>query len=247
MSAWGAVRVALGVITVSLGTILMILSVPTVVTAGLIESSVGRAGVVVQPLGTLAAASGDRAVVVDEVRARLVAPQPPGWVVNALAIGGTSVQDLADALGDVVLVATMSSDGDGFLGVANVDAVNEYLDGTAYSVAVRPEGETTGPWPTVSVPGDRVPDAPQGVSIWDISSAGTRPELPAELLDSGTLVLMRSDAGPTPDAAMRLEYRVAGADRTLEASAVGAASASVGGLGLILLGGWIIVGRRARP
>lgn len=246
MTAWGAIRIASGILAVTLGTVLMVLAIPSAVTASAIESSVGRSGVVVRPLGELGAAPGDRAVIVDGVAGRLVAPTVPPWVNDALEFGGTTIQELAEDLGDVVLVATMATDSPGFLGVAPVDTVNAYLDGVPYSVAVRPDEGSVNAWPTVSVPGSGVPDDPEGLALWTASSTGTSPELDAGSLESSTLVLMRRDASTGPRASLRLEYRVPGAERTLEASAVTAASASVGGLALILLGGWAIVGRR-RP
>ncbi|MGA1668041.1 MAG: hypothetical protein ACO4AK_05505 [Candidatus Nanopelagicales bacterium] len=244
MTTWGAVRLAIGVILTCLGTAALALSVPAALSAATIEASVGRTGVVTKQWGTLSAASGDRAVVVDGVTAALVAPQTPEWVNDALVLLSTDSQQVAEQVGDVVLVATMSTDAPGFLGVAPVDSVNEYLDGSAYSVAVlsTQNGEVT--WPTVSVPGSVDPAAPEGEAFWLASATGTAPELAGAALEGNTLVLMRADAEGDPAAALRLEYRVAGADRALESAAVSAAGLSLGGLSLILLGGWMVVGRK---
>ncbi len=243
MTTWGAIRVSLGVIAVVLGTILMLTALPAAVTAAAIESSVGRTGVVAQPLGTLQAAPDDRAVVVDDVRARLIAPEQPPWVDQWLAVAGTSAQQLTERVGTLSLVAAMSTDAAGFLGVAPVDSVNSYLDAVPYSVAVQPaDGEGT--WSTVSVPGSRIPAAPQTQGLWSAQAGGTNPEIPASMLDSGTLVLMRADSEPAPEAALRLEYRVPGAGVALQSAAVSAAAASLGGLALIVLGGFLVVGRR---
>lgn len=181
---------------------------------------------------------------VDGVTAALVAPQTPEWVNDALVLLSTDSQQVAEQVGDVVLVATMSTDAPGFLGVAPVDSVNEYLDGSAYSVAVLStrDGEVT--WPTVSVPGSVDPAAPESEAFWLASATGTAPELAGAALEGNTLVLMRADAEGDPAAALRLEYRVAGADRALESAAVSAAGLSLGGLALILLGGWMVVGRK---
>jgi hypothetical protein len=141
-----------------------------------------------------------------------------------------------------LLVATPAG-GDAFIGVAPVEAVNDYLDGTPYSVAVKGAGD----WPTVSVPGSGVPAVPQTQTFWVNSASGTAPELPAEALEGLTLVLMRADAAPAPDAALRLEYRLPGADTALQGAAIVAAAAGIGGLLLVLLGGWLVVGRRSRP
>lgn len=241
IGAWGAVRIAAGIALATLGTLLMVSAVPAAITAATIEASVGRSGVVTQPLGVLRAAEVDRAVVVDGVSARLVAPETPEWMAGVLALAGTDMPSLAAELGTVSLVATPAG-GEVFVGTATVEAVNDYLSSTPYSVAVR-DGEA---WPTVSVPGGREPALPQGQDFWAASALGAAPALPADALDGLTLVLMRSDVAPAPEAALRLEYRLPGADTALQVAAISAASAAIGGLLLVLLGGWLVVGRRSR-
>lgn len=246
MSTGAAVRLSGGVIAVCLGTLLLLLAIPAALSASVIESSVGRSGIVTQSLGSLAAPASDRAIIVDDVAARLVAPDVPTVVRDALAAIGTDPQALAERVGDVALVATMASDAEGFLGVAPADAVNDYLDGSAYAVAVQPGSDQEGTWPTVSVPGTIVPADPAGQGLWAASATGTAPELPGGDVRGATLVLMRADASPGPEASLRLEYRVAGANVALQSAAVTSAALSVGGLALILLGGWLVVGRRPR-
>ena len=241
VSAWGAVRLAAGIGLAVLGTLLMISAVPAAITAATIEASVGRSGVVTAPMGVLRAAPVDRAVVVDGVSARLVTPETPQWMDGALALAGTDMSSLASELGAVSLVATPAG-GEAFIGVAPVEAVNDYLDGTPYSVAVRGAGD----WPTVSVPGTSDPASPQAQDFWVSSATGAAPELPADALEGLTLVLMRADAAPGPEAALRLEYRLPGADTALQGAALTAAAGAIGGLLLVLLGGWLVVGRRSR-
>ena len=241
VSAWGAIRLALGIALATLGALLMVAAVPAAIGAATIEASVGRSGVVSQPLGVLRAAPVDRAVVVDGVTARLVAPETPQWLAGGLALAGTDMSSLASQLGSVWLVATPAR-GDAFVAVAPVDAVNDYLGGTPYSVAVRESGD----WPTVSVPGSGDPASPQSQDFWVRSATGVAPELPADALDGLTLVLMRTDATPAPEAALRLEYRLPGADTALQGAAITAAAGAIGGFLLVLLGGWLVVGRRGR-
>lgn len=241
MSTWGAIRLSLGVVATVLGTLCLIASVPSALAAAGIEASVGRSGVVTQSLGTLRAAPGDTAVVVDGVSARLVTPQPPAWVVGALAQAGTDAPTVARDLGDVVLVASPAA-GPIFLGVADVEQVNAYLDSTPYSVAVRDAQD----WPVISVPGTGRPAPPAQQSFWAAAQEGTSPEIPADALESLTLVLMTPDAAPGPEGALHLEYRVPGASIALESAAISAAATSLGGLALVLLGGWLVVGLR-RP
>ena len=239
LGAWGAVRLALGVVLSATGALLLIAAIPAALAAGGIEASVGRSGVVVQPLGELRAAEGDAAVIVDGVDARLVSPDTPPWLSDALALAGTDVPGVLQDIGEVVLVASPAA-GSAFLGVAPAEDVNSYLDGTSYSVAVGRAGE----WPTISVPGRGAPSVPAGEQWWVAQGVGDAPELPAQALDGHTLVLMKADAAPGPQAALRLEYRVPGADRALQGVALSAAAAAGGGLLLVLLGGALIVGRR---
>ncbi len=242
-SAWGAIRISAGVIATTVGALLLVSGVPAALAAASIEASVGKTGTVTKPLGNLRAAPSDLAVVVDGVTARLATPEPPVWVSDALALAGTDLPALAAEFGEVVLVATPAS-GDAFLGVAPVDSVNDYLDGTPYTVAVSSAGE----WQSVSVPGEGAPvTPPQEQNVWVAAQSGPAPTIPADALNGLTLVLMRADAAQAPEAALRLEYRLPGAGTALQSAAVTAAAASVGGLLLVLLGGWMIVGRRRQP
>jgi hypothetical protein len=246
MSSWGALRLSFGIIAACLGALLIALAVASTLSAAVIESTVGKSGVVTRPLGTLAAAQGDRAVVVDGVTARIVPSEVPEWADGLLALAGTDSRGVIEQIGDVALVAATPADEVAFLGVAPVDSINAYLDGTAYSVAVQPDIAGDGTWPTVSVPGDALPQPPESQALWSASASGTRPEVPGDELVGDSLVLMYADASPDPAAALRLEYRVAGADRALQATALSAALLSLGGLALVLLGGWAVVGRRRR-
>ncbi len=239
MSTWGAIRLSLGIFLAGLGTLLLVTAIPGALAAAGIRSTVGTTGVVTQSVGTLRAAPSDVAVIVDGVTARLVVPEPPEWVTGALALVGMDASSLADDLGDVVLVASPMSES-AFMGIAPVEAVNDYLDGTPYSVAVSETGE----WPTVSVPGRGAPPPPAGLPLWLAAAEGSAPELPGGSLEGVTLVLMRPDATPAPEASLRLEYRVPGAPTALQSAAVAAVGGSIGGLLLILLGGAMVVGRR---
>jgi hypothetical protein len=240
VNSWGAVRLSFGVVLTVLGTALMVASLPAVVAAASIEASVGRSGEIVQPLGTLRAAEGDRAVLVDEVSARLILPAVHPWIASGLSLAGTDMASLAADVGTTILVVSPDADIDVFVGVAPADAVNDYLNGTPYSVAVQVDGD----WPTISVPGDSIPAPPASVDLWTAAVTGSAPELPVEELDGTTLVLMRSDASPGVEAALRLEYRVPQAARAVQSAAVAAAALSIGGLLIILLGARLVVGRR---
>jgi hypothetical protein len=98
MTTWGAIRLSAGVIVTCLGSVVLLLSIPAAISAATIEASLGRTGVVAQPLGTLAAAPGDRAIVVDDVTVRLLAPDVPPWATMLLDLAGTDTQDIAEGL-----------------------------------------------------------------------------------------------------------------------------------------------------
>ena len=245
MSAWSIVRVVSGIVITVLGTLCIVAAIPSALAVTTIEAAVGRTGVVTQPLGTLQSAPGDVAVIVDAVTARLVPPAPPEWSRGALALTGTQASDIAERYGVFTLVATPSDDRGAFIGVAPVDAVNEYLDGAPYSVAVR-EGDD---WPAISVPGEGTPAQPPGPVAWTASAttaSASAASIPAESLAGETLVLMRPDGAPDPRADLRLEFAIPGAVTALQSAAITAAAGSLGGLMLILLGAWLVVGRRRR-
>lgn len=245
MSAWSIVRIVSGIVITVLGTLCMVAAIPSALAVTTIEAAVGRTGVVAQPLGVLESAPGDVAVIVDGVTARLVPPAPPDWARGALALSGMQASDVADRYGVFTLVATPSDDGGAFIGVAPVDAVNDYLDGVPYSVAVR-EGDG---WPAISVPGSGTPPLPPGPVAWTASatsSSGTAATVPADALSGQTLMLMRPDGTPDPSADLRLEFSIPGAPTALQSAAVAAAAGSLGGLLLVLLGAWLVVGRRSR-
>lgn len=240
MSSWGAVRLSFGIVATLVGCLLLLASIPVASAVAGIDATVGKSGVIAEPLGTVRAAEQDRAVIIDEVSARLVLPSVHPLLERALALAGTDPASLAEEIGTALLVVASDTDAEVFIGVGPVDDVNDYLSGAPYSVAVSQDGT----WPIVSVPGDRTPIAPENVDIWSASATGIAPELPTADLTGTTLVIMRSDVEPGVEAALRLEYRVPGAEIAVQSAAVAAAALSLGGLLLILLGGWLVVGRR---
>lgn len=240
MTLGATLRLASGIVIVTAGGVLIVVALALTGAATFIEATVGRAGVVSQPLGTISAPPGDVAVLVDGVSARLQPPKPPEPVAGLLALIGTDVPEIADRIGEFTLMAQSSGGEALFLGVAPVDGVNRYLQGVPYAVAVR-DGQV---WSTVSVPGTDNPVGPEAVDLWSARSVGNPAELAADELTGETLVVMDPEAGRGVEASLTLEYRVPGADRAIEATAVSAVGVSVGGFLLVLGGAWLVVGRR---
>ena len=240
MTLGATLRLASGIVVAIAGSVLIAVALGLTGAAAFMEATVGRAGVVTQPLGTISAPSTDVAVLVDGVSARLQPPEPPDAVTGLLALADTDVASIAAQIGEFTLVVKSTGDSSVFLGVAPVDSVNAYLQGTPYAVAVR-DGQV---WSTVSVPGSATPVLPEAVDLWSASSVGNPAELAAADLTGETLIIMNPDGTPGVEANLTLEYRVPGADRVIEITAVTAAGASVGGLMLVLGGAWLVVGRR---
>jgi len=243
MKIWRVLRTSAGIVLVIVGTISIALSVVAAGTVAGIDNTVGRAGVVSQSVGAVTSDPGQVAVIADGVVAQWERPQDPEWVLTLLSLVGTSPDEFIETVGDFIFVVTPTTDSAAFVGVASSDAVNAYLDGSPYAVAVRDGQE----WPTISVPGDERPArAPLDETFWSASAQGSPAELPAEALDGSTMVLMRADSGDGVVVTLRLEYRVPQATSTMETAAITASASAVGGLLAILLGAFAIVGRKPR-
>ncbi len=241
--AWQITRITLGVILLVLGTISIVGSVAAAGAVAGVDATVGRSGVVTQPFGSVASEPDQVAVITDGVTAAWELTDEPDWVATALTLLGTDADTFVEDVGEFVFIVTPDTAGDIFVGLAPVDAVDSYLDGTPYAVAVS-EGEQ---WPTISVPGDGTPAIdPEGAAFWTTAAVGSPAEIPLDSLDGSTLVLMNPDASVGVAASMRMEYRVPDATRTMEGSAVAAAAGALGGFALILLGAFMVVGRRRR-
>lgn len=241
-TVWRVTRITLGVLALVLGTLSMIGGIAAAGAVGGIDATVGRSGLVTQPFGSVTSEPNQIAIIADGVSAQWTLPEEPDWVATSLALLGTDAETAVEEVGDFTFVVTPVQDSDIFVGLAPVNEVDAYLDGTPYAVAVN-DGEQ---WPTIAVPGDREALVPESVGIWTVSSVGTPAQIPLEALDGSTLVLMNPDASAGVSATMRMEYRVPEATTTMESSALTAAAASVGGFLLVLLGAFLVVGRRRR-
>ena len=240
---WRVTRITLGVMLLILGTVSITASIAAAGAVAGVDATVGRSGIVTQPFGSVSSEPNQIAVITDSVSATWELPQEPDWIATTLLLLGTDAETAVEDVGDFVFIVTPDQADEIFVGLAPVSAVDAYLDGTPYAVAVA-DGEQ---WPTISVPGEGVPGTrPEGAGIWSISAVGAPAELPLEALNGSTLVLMNADGSPGVAASMRLEYRVPDATRAMEGSAVSAAAGAIGGFAMILLGAFMVVGRRRR-
>lgn len=240
---WRVTRITLGVMLLILGTVSITASIAAAGAVAGVDATVGRSGIVAQPFGSVSSEPNQIAVITDSVSATWELPQEPDWIATTLLLLGTDAETAVEDVGDFVFIVTPDQADEIFVGLAPVGAVDAYLDGTPYAVAVA-DGEQ---WPTISVPGEGVPGTrPEGAGIWSISAVGAPAELPLEALNGSTLVLMNADGSPGVAASMRMEYRVPDATRAMEGSAVSAAAGAIGGFAMILLGAFMVVGRRRR-
>ena len=238
-----ALRITLGIAALVLGTVAMIAGIGATGVAASIVTLVGRSGTVSQDMGTVAGGPADSAVIIDGVEAAITAGALPAVITDTLAIADTSPEQLIRERGAFVLLATAPTAGDVFVGLSDPGPVDDYLYGHPYAVAELARDRT---WRTLSVPGTGTPPPPVE-QTWTASAVGHPAQLPAASLSGQTLVLMRPDATAPAAADLRLEYRVPEAPAVLRSSAITAAAAAVGGLLLVLLGAWLVVGPRRRP
>jgi hypothetical protein len=93
-----------------------------------------------------------------------------------------------------------------FLGAAGTAAVDAYLKGTPYSVAVREDGG----WSVREVPGVALPPLPRDQDFWLTDDVGRRAsvEVPAER--PLTLVLMHPSAIPSGPLSLTIDFTVPG-------------------------------------
>lgn len=243
MRAWTIVRVALGVLLACAGTLAMAIAVPAAVASFSIVEVVGRSGIVAQPVGELASAAQDTAIVLDGVSARLEAGDLPPTVSDGLAQAGLAPTELLDVVGDFVLIVVPETDGEIFVGTGDSSAIDDYLFGFPYTVTER---DAAG-WSGISVPGDGTPPPPGSETLWLASAAGSPAQLPGADLAGSTLVVMNADGSPGVSASLRLEYRAPEARPIVQGATVTAIAGSLGGLLLILGGAALIVGRGRPP
>lgn len=235
-------RIALGVAALVLGVLAILCGLGSASAVAGIDMLVGRSGVVMRDMGMVSGGPGDVAVVVDGVKADITAGDLPPLVTRGLDLAGTSPGALIAENGTFTLLATPPGPGEAFLALGSPADVDDYLYGHPYAVA---ELESGGSWREISVPGEGSPPPPTEHD-WVRSASGRPAQLPAGDLAGQTLVVMRSDAAAPAAADLRLEYRVPEAPAAIRSAAVTATAAGVGGLLLILLGAWCVVGRKPR-
>mgnify|MGYP003340436253 CR=1 FL=1 len=241
MSAGRVVALVFGIISVVLGTLAILVAGGATATVATVVSAVGTTGTVTAAAGTVTSGPGDSAIVIDKVKASIDPAPLPESVESALTALNLSPAQIIDQAGDFVLIASPAEGLDVFMGVAAPEAIDGYLFGHPYSVAQ----ETSGAWQIRSVPGAGNPAPPGEQGFWTQQASGSPAVIPATALNGESLVLMRTDGSPGVSVALRLEYRAPQARAAIENAAIAAVAGGLGGLLLVILGAWLIAGRRS--
>ena len=139
------------------------------------------------------------------------------------------------ALGSTRLSASSGDAGDPsdtvFLGAAGTPAVDAYLRGTPYSVAIR-EGGT---WTVRAVPGASIPALPREQDLWITDDVGRRPAIEVPEERPLTLVLMHPSAIPSSQLVLAVDFAVPGVMTWVAWLLAGAAVLLVVGVVLVVL------------
>jgi hypothetical protein len=135
----------------------------------------------------------------------------PGTIATLIDVErfGASVPYLG-SLGRTSLSVTSGDTGDPsdtmFMGAAGTAAVDAYLRGTPYSVAIR-EGDD---WSVRAVPGTSVPPLPRQQDLWITDDVGRRASIEVPQERPLSLVLMHPSAIPSSQLALTVDVTLPG-------------------------------------
>lgn len=135
----------------------------------------------------------------------------PGTVATIIDVDrfGATVP-YVDSLGSTSLSVSSGGAGDPsdtmFVGAAGTSAVDGYLKGTPYSVALR-EGDS---WTVREVPGVSVPTLPREQDLWLTDDVGRTASIQVPSDRPLTLVLMHPSAIPSGPLALTVDFTVPG-------------------------------------
>jgi hypothetical protein len=164
--------------------------------------------------GTVTPAAGSLATIVDVDRFSATVPYVGALGTPSLAVSSGDAGDPSDTL---------------FVGAAGTPAIDAYLKGTPYSVAIR-EGGT---WTVRAVPGTSVPVLPRDQDLWIADDVGRRASIEVPQERPLTLVLMHPSAIPSGPLALTVDFTVPGV--TTWVGWLLAAAGVLLGLGALLL------------
>lgn len=172
--------------------------------------------------GTITPAEGTIATIVDVDRFSATVPYIGGLGTTRLAVASGDAGDPSDTV---------------FVGAAGTPAVDEYLRGTPYSVAIREDGA----WTVRAVPGTAVPALPREQDLWITDDVGRRASIEVPQERPLTLVLMHPSAIPSERLVLTVDFTLPGV-ATWVVSLLVAAGVLLG-LGVVLL---VLAVRRRR-
>ncbi len=173
--------------------------------------------------GTITPAPGTLATIIDVERFSATVPYVDSLGTTRLSVTSGEAGDPSDTV---------------FLGAAGTPAVDAYLKGTPYSVALR-EGGT---WSVREVPGAAVPLLPREQDLWITDDVGRRASIQVPSDRPLTLVLMHPSAIPSGPLSLTVDFTVPGVATWVVWLLVGAGALLVFGAVLLL----VAVRRRTR-
>jgi hypothetical protein len=166
--------------------------------------------------GTITPAPGTLATIIDVERFSATVPYLGSLGTTRLSVTSGDAGDPSDTV---------------FLGAAGTPAVDAYLKGTPYSVAIR-EGDA---WSVREVPGAAVPLLPREQDLWITDDVGRRASIQVPTERPLTLVLMHPSAIPSGPLSLAVDFSVPGVTSWVVWLLVGAGTLLVIGAVVLLL------------
>lgn len=178
-------RVVLGVAAV----LLLLAGLAAGGLAGWASSVFGSDGALRVDAGTITPAPGTIATIVDVDRFSATVPYVGDLGTTSLSVTSGDAGDASDTV---------------FLGAGSTLAVDAYLKGTPYSVALREGGE----WTVRAVPGAAAPALPREQDLWITDDVGRRASIDVPQERPLTLVIMHPSAIPSAQLALSVDVTV---------------------------------------
>jgi hypothetical protein len=205
-------RVVLG----TAGVLLLLVSLVAGGVAAWASAVFGSDGVLRLDAGTITPAPGTIATVIDVDRFSATVPYVGDLGTTSLSVSSGDAGDPSDTM---------------FVGAAGTPAVDAYLRGTPYSVAIR-EGDS---WTVRAVPGASEPALPREQDLWITDDVGRRAAIQVPQERPLTLVLMHPSAIPSSQLALAVDFAVPGVMTWVAWLLGGAAVLLVAGAVLLVL------------
>jgi hypothetical protein len=205
-------RVVLGVA----GVLLLLAGIALGGAAAWASAVFGSDGVLRLDAGTITPAPGTIATVIDVDRFSATVPYVGGLGTTSLSVSSGDAGDPSDTM---------------FIGAAGTPAVDAYLRGTPYSVAIREDDD----WTVRGVPGASAPSFPREQALWIADDVGRRAAIQVPQERPLTVVLMHPSAIPSGQLALAVDFAVPGVTTWVGWLLAGAAVLLAAGAGLVVL------------